>query len=529
LDFAITKNKITLDPINITDITSSQILSQIYEPLLRFNEKDLSIEPLLAESWSVSTDNLVYTFRLKKGVYYQSNNCFKDGQTKEFNTTDVLYTFERIFSPLEGNYAYNLFKNMIVGAEKFKKSGGHISGIKAIDDYTVSFTLVKPSSIFINLMATTWSGIVTRTAIVKNTITGTGPFAYLKENDTELAVTLLKNQNYHMVDKQENSLPYIESVAFNYLQEGQDELTLFREGKLDVILGIPPGSVKEIVEAQISEFQNKSSKYVLGRSPRTLTSFLSLNTAIKPFNKKKIRQAISMAINKTKIVNQVLKGEAFRVANHGIVPPAIKGYNFSSIIGNEYNIDKAKTLLTQAGHPRGKGLPTIKFAVGKDNSSIRVALEIQQQLLTNLNVNVEISTLLQKELMTLNDSSQTNMSLNNWLAEFPDPVSFLSIFNSADLPISIKKSAFPNDSRYKNTKFDQLYNRATRTLDADKRYELCLEADQIIATEAPVIPLWYHESYQLIHSSIKNYKSNPMNLQYLTYVKIESPKSNKKE
>ena len=131
--------------------------------------------------------------------------------------------------------------------------------------------------------------------------------------------------------------------------------------------------------------------------------------------------------------------------------------------------------------------------------------------------------------MILSDSSQTDMILSAWLAEFPDPVAFLALCYGADVPQSINESAFPNKSRYRNSKFDRLYQQAAITLDEKKRYELCLEADQIIATEVPVIPLWYHEKYQLIHSSIKNYKSNPMNLQYLTYVKIESLKSNKKE
>jgi len=529
LDFAINEKYQTLDPIKITDVTSFHVLSQIYEPLLRFNETDLSLEPLLAESWSVSDNNLVYTFNLKKGVYFHDNSCFDNSKGKEFNASDVIYSFERVFSETEGNYAYSLFRNTIEGAEQYKTSGGNISGIKAIDDYTVSFTLTKPSSSFINLMAITSAAIVTKNAIENNAVAGTGPFIYNKKNDTKLAVTLLKNKTYHMSDNKGNKLPHLESVAFNYIQDGQDELTLFKEGKLDIIVGIPPESVKEIVEDQISDFQNKPTKYVLERYPKILTSYLSLNTAVQPFNNIKIRQAISLAINKTKIVTNVLKGEAFGEGNHGIVPPAIKEYDFSSVIGQEHNVVKAKKLLSEAGYPQGKGFPTIKFSVGKGNTSVRVALEIQKQLLANLNINVEISSLLQKEIMALNDSSQTNMSLGGWLGEYPDPVSFLSICYGADVPKSNTESAFPNESRYKNNRFDQLYEQASITLDLKKRYELCLEADQIIATEVPVIPLWYHENYQLIQSSIKNYKPNPMNLRYLTYVSIDKASSKKLE
>ena len=529
LDFAIHEKYQTLDPIKITDVTSFHILSQVYEPLLRFNEKDLSLEPLLAESWSVSENDLTYTFKLKKGVYFHDNDCFDGGNGKEFNASDVIYSFERIFSETENNYAFSLFRNTIVGAEEYNTSGGKISGIKAIDDYTVSFTLVKPSSSFISLMAITSSAMVTKSAVEKSVVIGTGPFTYDEKNDTELAVTLLKNKNYHMLDNKGEKLPYLESVAFNYIQEGQDELALFKDGKLDIITGIQPESVKEIVEAQISDFQNNPAKFVLGRYPKIVTSYLSLNTSIKPFNNVKVRQAISTAIDKSKIVTNVLRGEAFGEGNHGMVPPAIKEYDFSSVIGHEHNIAKAKKLLAEAGFPNGKGFPAIKFSTGKGNTSVRVALEIQKQLLANLNINVEISSLLQKEIMTLNDSSQTDMTLGGWLGEFPDPVAFLSVCYGAGVPESNVESSFPNESRYKNKKFDQLYEQASITLDLKKRYELCLEADQIIATEVPVIPLWYHENYQLIQSSIKNYKSNSMNIQYLTNVSIEEASANKLE
>ena len=81
--------------------------------------------------------------------------------------------------------------------------------------------------------------------------------------------------------------------------------------------------------------------------------------------------------------------------------------------------------------------------------------------------------------------------------------------------------SFPNESRYKNEKFDEIYEEALVTVDKTKRYELCLIADQMIANDVPVIPLWYHENYQLIQSVVSGYQANSMNIQYLTYVKID--------
>ena len=518
LDFAIAEKYHTLDPINVTNVVTFHIVSQIYEPLLRFDEKDLSFQPLLAESWSISEDNLTLTFQLKKEVYFQDNACFEGGKGRELKSSDVIYTFKRIYSE-KNSYAYSLFKNTIKGGEELQ-TNGEISGLKAIDDYTVEFTLTKAFSNFVNLLATVSSAIVPKEAIENNAVAGSGPFTYKKDHDTEQAIILLKNQNYHVSDKSGNRLPYLGSVAFNYVKPGQEQLDLFMNDKLDIITGIPPESIKDIVESQISDFQDKPVRYVLGRYPQVATSFLNLNNAVAPFDNIKVRKAVGMAINKSRIVDDVLKGEAYGAANHGIVPAAIKNYDFSSIVGQEYNVSQAKKMLAESGYPNGKGIPTLSFATGKGNTSLRVALEIQKQLLTNLGINVEISSLSLKEIMEMNSKSRINLSLSGWLGEFPDPINFLSLFYGANVPSNNEEGSYPNESRYKNVKFDKLYEEALVTIDTKKRYELYLTADQIIASEVPIIPLWYHENYQLIQSIVKDYQPNSMNILYLTHVKL---------
>lgn len=515
LDFAISEKYNSLDPINITDVASFHIGSQIFEPLLRFDEKDLSIKPLLAESWEVGEDNLTHTFSLKKGVYFQDNDCFEGGKGREVKASDVLYSFNRIFSE-NNNYAYSLLKGKIEGAEEFKANGGEISGINIIDDYTISFKLTEPSSNFMSLMATISTGIVAKEAIEKNVAIGTGPFMYNADMDNEKAVTLSKNNNYHVKGK-----PFIDCVAFNYVKSGQEQLDWFMEGKLDVITGLPSKSIKEIVEEKIADFQKHPVKYVLERYPQAATSYLNLNTAIEPFNDIRVRKAFAMAINKNKIVDNILKGEAAGPGDHGIVTAAINKYDYSSVVGYEFDAEKAKKLLKEAGYDNGNGFPNLILAAGKGNTSLRIAFEIQKQLLSNLNINVEISSVNIAEKNDLNAKSKCHMSLNGWLAEYPDPTSFLSLYYGKNVAESTEESSFPNESRYKNAEFDKLYEEALITLDESKRYELCLSADQIIASDVPGVPLWYHEDYLLIQSSVNGYQPNPMNIQYLVDVKIQ--------
>jgi len=520
IDFAIAEKYQTLDPIKVTDVVSFHIVGQIYEPLVRFNEKELTIMPLLAESWVIEKNNLIHTFKLKKGVHFQDNACFKNGKGRELKASDVIYTFKRIYTGEDGNYAYTFLKDKIVGGEDFKKSGGEIAGIKAIDDYTVEFTLTHPFPNFLSVLATVGTAIVSQEGIEKNEVVGSGPFTYSKINDNKQAVVLIKNKNYHIADDKGYALPYLDSVAYHYVELGQQQLDLFMNNKLDVITNIPPEAIKGIVESQIADFQDKPVKFILGRYPQLTTSFLSFNTAIEPFNNVKVRKAIGMAIDKTKIVDKVLKGEAFGPGEHGIVPPAIKDYDFSSVVGLDYDVAKAKQLLAEAGYPNGKDLPKLLFTVGKGNTNLRVALEIQKQLLSNLNINVEISSLSLAEIREMNSHSKNHLMLSAWLGEFPEPLSFLSLFYGKNVPTSIDLPSFPNESRYKNAKFDKLYEQALITIDNKKRYELCLSADQFIAIDAPAIPLWYHENYQLIQSNVKNFQANAMKIQYLTYVKL---------
>ncbi len=518
LDFSALEKYETLDPVKITDVVSFHIASQIMEPLLRFSEIDLTIKPIVAESWEISADNLTYTFVLKKGIKFHDNSCFADGKGRELTANDVVYTFKRLYLE-KSSYGYSLFKNLIKGSEDYTE--GEIEGLKAIDDYKVEFTLSKPYSNFLSMLATTGSSILAKEAVEKNKVVGSGPFTYHKEKDTDTTITLLRNPNYHMSDNEGEQLPYLESVAFHYVSSSQKQLEMFINDELDVIVDIHPNAIKTLVETQISDFQNNPKKYVLGRSPKLITSSLKLNTAIAPFNNKKVRQALAMGINKYKIVENILHGEAYSPGKNGIVPSAIKGYDFTSIVGLEYNLDKAKALLAEAGYPGGKGFPTITLASLKSNISTRVVLEIQKQLLTNLNINVEISSMTTHQMNEMNSKSELNMSLGGWLGEFPDPVTFLSLFYGANVPSSTTEKSYPNESRYKNAEFDQLYEKALVTIDDSKRYELCLKADQIIATEVPSIPLWYHENYQIIKANVTGYQANSMDIKYLTHVKVE--------
>jgi peptide/nickel transport system substrate-binding protein len=528
-NLALSENIQGFDPIKVVDGFSFQVLGQIYEGLLKFNEKDLSLEPLIAESWEVSEDGLTYIFKLKKGVYFHDNPCFENGKGRELVASDVKYSLERTCSNVSGNYGYSFFKNSLVGAIAFhdNEDVNEIEGIKIIDDNTIEISLVKPSTNFLNTLAVINTAIVPKEAFENKSdcFIGTGPFKYESHNEKEFKTTLVKNENYHITDKEGKKLPYLDKVVVYYVSNSQEKLEMFQEGKLDVIVDLPSASIKTVVENQISDFEAKPPKYVLGRYPELVTSYLQLNTMVEPLNNIKVRQAIAMCINKTKIVDVVLNGEAYGPANNGIVPPAIKGYDYESIVGLEYNVEKAKQLLAEAGYKNGEGFPTLKlYNAGKESQALRVGLEIQKEFRTSLNINVEIVSVSFAEKIAAEAKGEAHMSIAAWLADFPTPDNFLSIAYGATVPSSIEESSYPNASRYTNKEFDKLYELAVSTMDEGQRNEICLKAEQLMINEAPIVPLWYNENYRLLQSNISGYQPSIMHIQNLIHVK-KTPKS----
>ncbi|MBX2960015.1 MAG: ABC transporter substrate-binding protein [Flavobacteriales bacterium] len=534
LKIALNQDIKELDPIRMVDGYSVQIVGQIFEGLVKFNAKDLSIEPLLAESWTIDESGLVYTFKLKKGVYFHDNKCFDAGKGRELKANDVFFSINRACNTPSANYAYNLLKNKLNGAKECYESEAinEVSGVKVIDDYSVSFTLSKPSSNFLQTLATSSLAIIPEEATKseKLTIVGTGPFVFDNNSIKENIITLKRNNNYHIGDEKGNKLPYLDAVAFHIIPKSQDRLEQFQNKKIDIIVDLPSASIKDVVENQIADFESKPPKFVLGRYPELVSTYLEFNTKVEPFKNVKVRKAIAMAIDKVKIVDVVLNGEAYGPALNGIVPPAINNYDYASVIGIEHNIEKAKKLLAEAGFKDGEGLPLIKFFIGGDeNQLLRVALEIQKQLLTELNINTEIVKVTFAEKLAMDQMAQGSMGISAWLADFPTADNFLNIGYGGYVPATLELPSFPNSSRFENSEFDSYFEQAISTIDEKKRNELILKAEQILINEAPIVPLWYNENYRLFQSNVVDYQPNVMHLHYLERVRKIAPKKQDQE
>ncbi|MBI2269484.1 MAG: ABC transporter substrate-binding protein [Bacteroidetes bacterium] len=511
----------TLYPIALADAVSSFLANQIYEGLVKFSVNDLSVNPGIAEKWEIDPAGTTYTFHLKKGVFFQDDECFPEGKGREVKASDVKYSFELLCSQSPDNVNFaSSFKNNVKGAIEYYeasakgKPASGLEGVKVIDDYTVQIILQVPSTSFLYILASPIASIVPKEGVEKygNELhTGTGPFMFGVNDKKAGNVVLLRNPNYHRVDSFGNQLPFVDSLVMKILGTKSAQLEAFEKGEVDVVLGLPSESVRSLVEKQIEQFKNKTVGYILERTPEMASNYYEFNLTRPPFDDVRVRKAFSYAINRNKIIDDILKGEAYGPGIYGVSPPSFKEYDITKIKGYDYNPDMANRLFYESGYKDKKTFPVVKVVLNSGGAkNTKVALEIQKQLMDVLGIRVdfEVKTLAQK----LEDAKYARADIlrAGWLADYPNPESFLWMFYGAPVPESLDKPSFPNTTRYKNPEFDKLFEKGRTAKTRDESYMYFAQAEQVMMNDAPIMMLWYDENYRLIKSRVKRLPANPI-------------------
>lgn len=508
-------------PISTTNQVEALVVGQIHESLLRLDAKTLEVVPGLAEKWEISKDGKTITFHLVKGAHFQDDKCYSDGKGPEITAKDVKFTLELLATKTDDNYQFStILKDRLVGVNDFfDKKSKSISGVKIIDDYTIALELVNPSLSFMKLLANPSAAIINETAFKaygKDLKTGAGPFMYDISSTPEKLV-LVKNPNYFRKDSLGFVLPYLDTVIVQIMPSIEDGLSSFENGKIDLINTLPSLRVKDVVEKNIKEFVSHPPKSLLHREPEMLSQFYVFNTKQKPFDNASIRQAINYAIDREKLVDNVLQGQAIGAAVHGITPNTFSGYDIKKIKGYSLDIEKAKKLLSDAGYPNGKGFPEVRILVNSGNSrNSSVAVELQKQLKEHLNINVNFESLPNIQKYELQMHGKSDIYRDAWVADFSSPESFLSLFVGDDVPADSSAASFPNTSRYQNPTFDLYFKKGRDSNIRDSSFANFMRAEQVLMDDAVIIPLWYEGSYRLLTNNVKGLSLNAMRYYDLT-------------
>jgi peptide/nickel transport system substrate-binding protein len=297
-----------------------------------------------------------------------------------------------------------------------------------------------------------------------------------------------------------------------------------------MITSLPSQSIKEMVETQIQDFQNEPPKYILDNAAEMITQYYTFNLTRPPFDNPKVRKAFNMAINRKRIVEDILNNQAFGPANYGFIPPTFSGYDNTKIKGYEYNVVEAKKLLAEAGYPNGRAFPPVKIILNSGGARYtNVVVEVQKQLLENLNINVDFEVIPRTQKLELEATGQSDISRDAWVADYPSPESFLSVFFGETVPKDLNQKSFPNSARYKNAQYDKYFIKGRDAINRDSSYLYFMKAEQILMNDAPIMALWYDGNYRLVRFGIQNVHTNAMRYRNFADAYIKEVKWKKAE
>jgi oligopeptide transport system substrate-binding protein len=531
----------SLYPVRVNDATSHHIASQLYEGLVRLSQYDLSIMPAIAEKWERNADATEWTFHIRKGVKFHNDPCFSDSKGRELSIKDVVYCFEKLCTASPENEQFsNTFKDRVVGANEYYQStidktplADGIAGIKVIDDNTLQIKLLHPFSGFLNILSTPGCWVYPKEADEKYGIemrthaVGTGPFQIktMKEGD---AIVLERNPNYWDVDPNGNQLPYLDAIKFTFIKEKKSELLEFKRGNLDMVFQIPVEMITDIL-GELDHAKEANAPFNLQVIPAMSIFYYSFQIQSDVFDKKDVRLAFNYAIDREKIVTYTLQGEGVP-GLYGIVPPSFKEYDSKKLKGYDYEPEKARKLMAEAGFPDGKGFPKLTLQINNAGGgrNIQIAEVIQKMLKENLNIDVGMNVLPLAEHIERFESGKTLFWKTGWTADYPDPETFLTLLYSKHIPKNLAEKSYLNASRYKNAQFDSLFSLAMLEVDPKKRMDYYLQADQVQINDAAIMPIFYEENYRLLQTYIKNFPANAMEYRDMSRVYFEPKDIDKK-
>lgn len=514
----------TLYPIDVNELNGFHIVSQVYEGLVKFNPNDLTIQPCIAYKWEISEDLKTYTFHLRKGVKFHDDPIFPDGKGREVTAQDFKFCFEKLCTADPGNNQFQItFKNRVLGAnEYFDKKSTELTGVKVLNDSTLSIELVAPDPVFIQTLAMPGCFVFPKEAYLKygkegmrTKCIGTGPFYIetLKEGEN---ILMKRNPNYWGKDEHGNPLPYLDGIKWSFIKEKKSEILEFKRGNLDLIYRVPVEIFPEIM-GKLEDARKRKTEFAIETSPYLSTFYIGFNVQANPvFRKKEVRLAFNYAIDREKIANFTIQGEG-SAAKYGMVPYyetfEKEGYDYKNVGGFTYDPQKAKDLLATAGYPNGKGFPNITLYInsGGGDRNILVADVVKKMLEENLGIKIDISVTTFPEHIENVASGKADFFRFAWVADYPDPETFLLLFYGKNVPQSLQEKAYINNFRYINPKFDSIFEASKKIADTKERMKVLSMAEKEVMSNPPFIPIFYDENFLLEQNNLRNAPSNPMN------------------
>jgi oligopeptide transport system substrate-binding protein len=478
----------TLDP-QISEANSdADVQRDLFEGLVILG-KDSQPAPGVAESWSISPDGKVYTFKLRDNAKWSNG----DPVTAE----DFVWTWRRAVDPATGSkYAFVCYpiKNaeaIAAGQDKDVTS----LGVRAIDPHTLEVTLKAPTGYFLSAITHHVFLPVNRANAEKfgnqytraGNLVSNGAFI-LKEWTPQSRIVVVKNPEYW-----DAAHVRLSEVDFFPIENQNEELKRYRAGELDATFDVPADQVEFIRQTLPNELQI---------TPWLGNYYYGFNLEQPPFKDNlKLRQAVSLVIDRKAITDQILKtGEQ---PLYSWVPPGIPGYRSQNVsfidMPMDQRIAEAKKLYQEAGYGPDKPL-SIELRYNTSENHKKVAIAVASMLSKNLGIKVSlVNSEFKVFLEERKRKKVTQLFRDAWIADYADPNSFAEIMQS---------DAGLNDMGYNNPEYDRLIKSASVTVAPEERMKLLEAAEQLIIADAAIAPIYSYVKKVMVKPYVVGFTPN---------------------
>ncbi len=466
-----------------------------YSRLVEFKHGSTEIEPGLAESWTISPDGLEYTFKLRKGVKFQTTEYFTP--TRELTADDVIFSFER---QLKADNPWNKY----VDGASWEYSAGMgfpelIKSIEKVDDLTVKFVLNRPEAPFLADLGMDFASILSKEyadklaaegkmAQLNQMPLGTGPFTFVAYQ-ADAVIRYQANPDYYKGKEK------IDDLVFAITTDAAVRAQKLKAGECHIM---PYPNAADVAELK------KDENLTVLEQPGLNVAYLAYNTLQAPFDKPDVRRALNMAINKQAIVDAVFQGAAAVAKNP--IPPTMWSYN-DKIEDDKYDPDAAKKALEAAGV---KDLKMKIWAMPVSRPymlNARRAAELMQADLAKIGVTVEIVSYEWAEYLKLSkDKNRDGAAILGWTGDNGDPDNFL------DTLLGCEAVGGNNRAQWCNQEFDKLVKAAKKSSDQTERTKLYEEAQVVFKKEAPWVTIDHSIAFAPISKKVSGYKMDPLGI-----------------
>lgn len=477
----------SFDPPIGFDSVSWNALNNLMEGLTRLDENNKP-QPAAAESWEISEDGKVYTFKLRKDAKWSNG--------EPVLASDFEFAWKRLANPATASPAAFLTE-FIVGAEAYVSGKGTPEDmlVKAEDDLTLVVTLNSPTGFFLNLVSNPAFFPVDQDTVESDpdwaaeaeTFVGNGPFE-LTDWQHESEFTFKKNEDYW-----DAANVKLDEVHWAMIDDTNTEYQMFKTGDLH----------SSDVPADLFEQLNKSGEAKI--EDQAGTYFYRFNLDQEPFQNENIRKAFAMAVNQNDIVDYVTKsGEepAFGFVGYGFEEPS--GKDFRDIGGElvTWNKDEAKNLLEKGMKEEGyKALPQVTMTYNTSDSHKKIAEALQQMFKETLDVDIKLANMEWNVFSDEQKAGKLQFSRGSFLADYGDPINFLENFQTGHSM---------NRTGWSNKEFDAMIEEAKQTKDEEKRFELMHDAEELLFNEMPIFPIHFYNQVYLQDDSVEGIVRHPV-------------------